>query len=221
MLANNETGERFEMPRREHANDLIFTDATAAMGHMDIDVKRLNVDMLAAGGHKFGAPCGIGFLYARHGIEVHRSGTPPVALACSMASALEWQTEHMVLNTETVSQKRNDLEWLLTNRFGGERILINTPPKNRLPHILNVSFDGVDGKALALMLSHCGVMVSAGAACTSGDNAPSHVLMAMYHDEARARSAIRISLSHENTVSECEQAAKIIAECVEQLRAIS
>ena len=124
------------------------------------------------------------------------------------------------MNMETVSQKRNDLEWLLENRFGGERILINTPPKNRLPHILTVSFPGVDGKTLALLLSREGVMVSAGAACTSGDNAPSHVLMAMYGDEQRARGAIRISLSHENTAEECEQAAKKIAECVAHLREI-
>lgn len=224
MLANNETGEIFSAPHKGNPRtDLWFCDATAAMGHIPIDVKKLGADYLAAGGHKFGAPCGIGFLYAKRGVELaeRRTGTPPVALIAAMAAALEWHTEHMVLNMETVSQKRNELEWLLTNRFGGERVLINTPPKNRLPHILNVSFDGVDGKTLALLCSKRGVMISAGAACTSGDNAPSHVIMAMYHDEAIARSAVRISFSHENTAEEAKEAAKIIAECVQELRAMS
>jgi cysteine desulfurase len=86
------------------------------------------------------------------------------------------------------------------------------------PYILNVSFIGVENGALALMLSNRGVMVSTGAACTTGDNAPSHVLMAMYGDEARARSAIRISFSHDTTEDEVRIAASEIVECVEMLR---
>lgn len=219
MLANNETGELF-VPKRENKTDLLFTDATAAMGHIPIDVKALGVDHLAAGGHKFGAPCGIGFLYARHGAPLaeQRFGTPPVALACAMASALEWHTEHMEENARKVHSCADAFYDVITRRTECYHLNLAS---NRLPHILNVSFDGVDGKALALLCSKRGVMISAGAACTSGNNEPSHVIMSMYHDEARARSAVRISFSHENTAEEAEQAAKIIAECVEQLRAIS
>ena len=78
----------------------------------------------------------------------------------------------------------------------------------------------MDGKTLALLCSKRGVMISAGAACTSGNNEPSHVIMAMYGSEIRARSAVRISFSHTNTVEEVKKAASIIAECVAELRAI-
>ena len=88
------------------------------------------------------------------------------------------------------------------------------------PYILNVSFPGVEGSALTLILSNDGVMVSTGAACTTGDNAPSHVLMAMYGDEARARSAIRISFSHENTEEEVKTAADKIVNVVKTLRGL-
>ena len=225
MLVNNETGEIFQMPTREHKNDLIFTDATAAVGHMPIDVKKLGVDLMAAGGHKFGAPCGIGFLYARRGLEIpHRSvGTPPVALIAAMAAALAWQTGCMVQHTERVNDLRGAM---LESLLNVPNTLVNSPiqsslgEKIRLPHILNISFSGVDGKTLALLCSKRGVMISAGAACTSGNNEPSHVIMAMYGSESRARSAVRISFSHTNTVEEVKKAASIIAECVAELRAI-
>lgn len=220
MFVNNETGELFNIPLRGSKDDLVFTDATAAIGHIPLDVKALRVDLLAAGAHKFGGPCGIGFLYAKRGVELaeRRTGTPPVALTAAMAAALEWHTGHMAENTKHIWDCSDALYDGIERRVSDFRLNITT---NRLPHILNVSFDGVDGKTLALLCSKRGVMISAGAACTSGDNAPSHVIMAMYHDEARARSAVRISFSHENTAEEAEQAAKIIAECVEQLRAIS
>lgn len=219
MLVNNETGEIFQMPTREHKNDLIFTDATAAVGHMPIDVKKLGVDLMAAGGHKFGAPCGIGFLYARRGLEIpHRSGgTPPVALIAAMASALEWNIEHMAENTKHIWECSDALYDGIERRVSDFRLNITT---NRLPHILNISFSGVDGKTLALLCSKRGVMISAGAACTSGNNEPSHVIMAMYGSESRARSAVRISFSHTNTVEEVKKASSIIAECVAELRAI-
>lgn len=226
MLANNETGEIFSAPHKGNPRtDLWFCDATAAMGHIPIDVKKLGADYLAAGGHKFGAPCGIGFLYAKRGVELaeRRTGTPPVALIAAMASALEWHTEHMDENIEHIRKMQKLIGYTLTKNIDGMKFntLFNSHRSSYLPHILNVSFYGVDGKTLALLCSKRGVMISAGAACTSGNNEPSHVLMAMYHDEAGARSAVRISFSHENTDEEAEQAAKIIAECVQELREMS
>lgn len=222
MLANNETGEIFT-PERGNKTDLLFTDATAAMGHIPIDVKKLDVDYLAAGAHKFGGPCGVGFLYAKRGAPLAEQnyGTPPVALIASMAAALEWQCENMDENRKILLRNFNIMEEKLRNIYYTR---YNTPVFNPerpvLPHILNVSFDGVDGKALALLCSKRGVMISAGAACTSGNNDPSHVIMAMFHNEAVARSAVRISFGPENAADEVEQAAKIIAECVKELREI-
>lgn len=231
MLANNEVGEIYTLPSHEREDDLIFADVTAAVGHIPVNFHDLKADYMAFSAHKFGGIPGIGCLIVRENAPLFpmlvgggqergkRAGTESVALACAMAAALEWQTERMAKNAQTAEVMR---EILLTRIF--EKIpdaLLNLSGKNHfLSHILNVSFSGVDGKTLALLLSKEGVMVSAGAACTSGNNEPSHVLMAMYHDEARARSAIRISLSHQNTLEECEQAAKKIAECVAYLRSI-
>ena len=222
MLANNETGERYPAVKPENKTDLVFRDATAAMGHIPIDVRELGADMIAAGGHKFGAPCGVGFLYAKRGTPLagRRDGTPPVAMISAMAAALKWHCEHMDENTRQIEKARY--------RFLGSVVKIPDIWVNgrefadefQMPHILNVSFDGVDGKALALLCSRRGVMVSAGAACTSGKNEPSHVILAMYGDENRARSAIRVSFGHENAPHEAEQAAQIIAECVAHLRSI-
>ena len=147
-----------------------------------------------------------------------RSGTENVPAICAMAAALEWQVEHMEQNTQHIAAMRAMLFKMLSE-IPDHRW--NTPQNApTLPHILNVSFNGVDAHALTLLLSKQGVMISAGAACSNGLDEPSHVIMAMYRDEARARSAVRISLSHENTPDEIVEAAKKIAAAVEQLRAI-
>ena len=221
MHSNNETGEIYPAPQLPKG-DFWLCDATSSIGHVPFAVEQLGCHYLVADALKFGGIPRCAFLWVADGAPYYsmiEGGTPSVGLIAAMAAALEWQTEHMADNT-------NDLKLMhfaLAQKMSEiPNVKINTPlGQPFLPHILNVSFSGVDGKALALMCSKRGVMVSAGAACTSGDNAPSHVLMAMYGDENRARSAIRISLSHENTVEECERAAKIIAECVEQLKALS
>lgn len=219
MLANNETGELYPAVKRENKTDLVFRDATAAMGHIPIDVREIGADMIAAGGHKFGAPCGVGFLYAKRGTPLagRHDGTPPVALISAMAAALKWHCEHTDEITRNIDRCFDEFYDALRSDIGG---WVLNGASFRMPHILNVSFDGVDGKALALLCSRRGVMVSAGAACTSGKNEPSHVILAMYGDENRARSAIRVSFGPENTPHEAEQAAQIIAECVAHLRSI-
>lgn len=230
MKFQNEVGSI--LPDPDLPKDALWAcDITAGVGHVPFAFKDYPRMTYAFGdAMKFGGIPGCGFLLAKHGAPIsqmifgapNRGGTPPVALIAAMAAALEWHTEHM---DENRSHLLTLLNRMIDDMLSISNSTINTPIQAYeaplLPHILNVSFDGVDGKALALMCSKRGVMISAGAACTSGDNAPSHVLMAMFHDEARARSAVRISFSHENTVEEAEQAAKIIAECVEQLRAIS
>ena len=228
QLANNEVGEIYPMPEKK-AMEAIFCDATTAMGHTQIDVVSINVDYLAAGAHKFGGVLGAGLLFAK-GMECAplikgggqergmRSGTENVPAICAMAAALEWQTEHMEQNTEKLS-KLSEIMQTELSKIDGQ--LWNTPlDRPHLPHILNVSFDGVDAHALALALSKDGVMVSPGAACSNGLNEPSHVIMSMFHDEQRARSAIRISMSHQNTEEEIRIAAEKIKNAVAYLRSI-
>lgn len=232
MLAQNETGEIFSLPDLdEDERALIFTDATAAVGHIPVDMRVLKADYMVFTGHKLGGVPGAAVLFARNGTPLSplwggggqergmRSGTENVPAICAMAAALEWQTEHMEENTQKLAAMRQLLFQSLS-RIGGHRW--NTPFDTPcLPHILNVSYDGVDAHALSLILSQQGVMISAGAACSNGLNEPSHVIMAMYHDEGRARSAVRLSLSHENTPDECVEAAEKIKNAVSFLRGVS
>lgn len=229
MLAQNEVGTIFNVQNLHDKYDAVFSDATAAVGHIPVNV--FGVDFMAFAAHKFGGVPGAGVLYAKNPRKITpmitgggqergvRSGTENVPAICAMAAALEWQTEHMEENTQHLAALRQMLFQSLS-RIPDHKW--NTPFKKPcLPHILNISFDGVDAHALALLLSKEGVMVSPGAACSNGLHEPSHVILAMFGDEDRARSAIRISLSHENTADEIVQASQKIAEAVSYLRSLS
>lgn len=219
MLVNNETGG---ILTGRPATNYWLCDATAAVGHMKVDFES---DVLVADGLKFGGVPGAAFLLAKDNVPLTpmirgggqergmRAGTENVPAICAMAAALKWQCENMERNLLHVTRLRAEM----LNRLKGVDYLVNAMGETS-PYILNVSFMGIENGALALMLSNRGVMVSTGAACTTGDNAPSHVLMAMYGDEARARSAIRISFSHDTTEDEVRIAASEIVECVEMLR---
>lgn len=229
MLGQNEVGTIYYVKKLHEKYNLVFTDATAAVGHIPVDVG--GVDLMAFSGHKFGGVLGAGVLYAKDPSTLSplirgggqergmRNGTENLPAICAMAAALEWQTEHMEENTRHVSALRQMLFQILS-RIPDHKW--NTPfEKPCVPHILNVSFDGVDAHALAMLLSREGVMVSPGAACSNGLNEPSHVIMAMFHDEARARSAVRISLSHQNSADEIAEAGQMITEAVSYLRNLS
>lgn len=222
MLVNNETGDIYSKP---NGVDYWLCDATAAVGHMKVDFES---DVLVADGLKFGGVPGAAFLLAKDNVPLTpmfrgggqergmRAGTENVPAICAMAAALKWQCENMERNLLHVTRLRAEM----LNRLKGVDYLVNAMGETS-PYILNISFLGIENGALALMLSNRGVMVSTGAACTTGDNAPSHVLMAMYGDEARARSAIRISFSHDTTEDEVRIAASEIVECVELLNEMS
>lgn len=229
MLCNNEMGEIFDAPTNR-GNALWVCDATAAVGHIHVSFRDLVADAMIADGIKFGGVPGAAFLVAKKDFPLiplirgggqergMRGGTENLPAICAMAAALEWQTEHMEENAVKIGAMRQIFVQSLSKIPDHKW---NTPMyKPCVPHILNISFDGVDGKALGLYLSNQGVMVSTGAACSNGLNEPSHVLMAMYNDEVRARSAIRISLSHENTTDECVEACEKIKESVAFLRSI-
>lgn len=218
MLVNNETGDIYRKP---NGVNYWVCDATAAVGHMKVE---FNSDVLVADGLKFGGVPGAAFVLAREGVLTPlfrgggqergmRAGTENVPAIVAMAAALKWQTENMERNLLHVTRLRAEM----LNRLKGVDYMVNAIGETS-PYILNVSFMGIENGALALMLSNRGVMVSTGAACTTGDNAPSNVLMAMYGDEERARSAIRISFSHDTTEDEVRIAASEIVERVEMLR---
>ena len=232
MYGNNETGEISYLSSHQNQKSLSVCDATASVGHVPFSFREIVGNGYAiCDGIKFGSVPGAAIVVAKKGAPLtplirgggqergKRAGTENVPAICAMATALEWQTEHMAENTQKIAAMRQILFQSLSRV---ENHKWNTPfEKPCLPHILNVSFDGVDGKALALILSNEGVMVSTGAACSNGLNEPSHVLMAMFHDEQRARSAIRISLSHENTPDECVVAAEKIKAAVAYLRSLA
>ena len=231
MHSNNEVGNILPYPSDKlRKRDLFLCDATSSIGHVPVQFK--GMDALVADAIKFGGVPGAAFLVVSKRFPFNqplirgggqergmRSGTENVPAICAMAAALEWQTEHMEENTKHLAALRQMLFQSLS-RIPDHKW--NTPFKKPcLPHILNISFDGVDAHALALLLSKEGVMVSPGAACSNGLHEPSHVIMAMFHDEARARSAIRISFSHQNTADEIVQASQKIAEAVSYLRSLS
>lgn len=226
-LVNNETGE-IENRRKNYGNLCLFgIDATAAVGHIPIDFLALGADYMAFGGHKFGAPKGIGALIVRDGCPItpllhggaqergERGGTVSVPLVCAMAAALEWHTAHMEENITHLITVRGRLLHRLAE--GDVEYRVNDG-KNTAAHILSLTFPGVYGAALAAALSEWGVMVSTGSACSSGENRASENLIASGLTEEEALSTVRFSFDWQNTPSEADEAAKIIAQLIPTLR---
>lgn len=221
MLANNETGERYDTIVRDLAKDnVVFCDATAAVGQIHVDVQWLGVHALAAGAHKFGGFPGIGFLYLRDGItdESTYPGTPPVALAVAMASALEYRSLHMIESNCYLMEQTDRLAKSILDIEGAH---INTPMDKRLPNILSVRFDGVNARELLTMLDVNGVYASAGSACTADSDEPSRVLLASGLTEEQALSTIRLSFCPETTEEEFSFVADALSRSVAQLRKLS
>ena len=232
-LVNNETGEI-----RDRATWVDFRttlvgyglsgiDATAAVGHLPIDFHALGADYMAFGGHKFGAPKGIGALIVRQGCPITtllhggaqergmRGGTVSVPLACAMAAALEWHTAHMEENISDLIAVRDRFLHRLTERGVAYRV---NGGKNVAAHILSLTFPGVYGASLAAALSDHGVMVSTGSACSSGENRASENLIASGLTEEEALSTVRFSFDWQNTPAEADEAAKIIARLIPHLK---
>lgn len=227
ILASNETGQIFleEIKSLVAEGKTVFTDATAAMGHIPIDVKTLGVAALAAGGHKFGAPPGIGFLYVRNGVAEYKiterdfsyPGTPPVALALALASALEYRTLRMADAFAYMYRQQALLSSALLDIPGAH---INTPISAHLPNILSVRFDGVNARELLTLMDVNGVCASAGSACHAEDDQPSAALLAAGLTEEQARSTIRLSWCEETPPDDFSFAAEVVADCVERLRTL-
>lgn len=221
MLANNETGERYDLIVKDLAkNHIVFTDATAAVGQIPVDVQDLGVAALAAGAHKFGGYPGIGFIYVRGGVKDDDTfpGTPPVGLAMAMSYALKYRTYHMTDSMQYLMEQTAALAMSIQNIPGAH---INTPFKGRLPNILSVRFDGVNARELLSMLDVNSVYASAGAACSADADEPSRTLLASGLTEEEALSTIRLSFCPEITPEEFSFVADALRRCVERLRSMT
>lgn len=231
-LVNNETGQEVDdilslLPHFYGA--LIGLDATAAVGHTPVNFKALGADYMAFGGHKFGAPKGIGALIVRNGAPLrpmlyggaqergYRGGTTPVPLAAAMAAALEWHTVHMKENRLAALEVNNTL----TRCLGTLGVEYETNLPNGAicsPYILSLRFPGVYGATLAAALNDKGVFVSTGSACSSGSNRPSDVLRAAGLTSEEALSTIRFSFDENNTTDEARAVAMAIADLIPSLK---
>ena len=234
MLVNNETGEIFSKPVAQKPTEfepIWICDATAAVGHVPISFSEMGCDYLFGDGLKFGGVPGAAFLVAKEDSPLVpliqgggqergvRAGTENVPAICAMSAALRYQTDRLEQSQGYFSMLRDTMLSELDD--SGVSYIVNSPLPQSAPHILNVSFPGVENTALSMLLSNAGVYVSPGAACSNGLNEPSHVLMSMFGDEARARSAIRFSFSHETNVKQICDAVEKVAESVRTLRGLS
>ena len=234
MYANNEIGSILPVGEigavcRE-AGVPFHTDAVQAAGHIPIDVKAQNIDMLSLSAHKFHGPKGIGVLYARQGVSLtslieggaqergKRAGTENLPAIMGMAAALEDACAHMDENAKTVSALRDRLI------RGLSRIphsALNGDPVNRLPGNVSFCFEGVEGESLLLLLDAKGICASSGSACTSGSLDPSHVLLAIGRTRELARGSLRLSLCAQNTDEDVDRILEAVPETVQYLRGSS
>ena len=231
MTVNNEIGTIQPITRlaeMAHKNGALFhTDAVQAIGHLPMDVKSIGCDMLSASGHKFGAPKGIGFLYAKNGVEISpliyggkqeqnlRGGTENVLGIISMAAALEDAVEHMNERYKHIRMLRNKM---LDELLFVDGIHLNGAYDNRVVSNLNLRIDGVPGQRLVTLCDLYGVCISSGSACNEGQAQPSHVLKAIGLSDEEALNSIRITIGHQNTIEEIEYAADIIKQLIKRIR---
>ena len=234
MYANNEIGS--VMPIAEigavcrAAGVLFHTDAVQAAGHLPINVKEQNIDMLSLSGHKFHGPKGIGALYARQGILLtpvieggaqergKRAGTENIPAIVGMAAAFDEACEHMAENTAYISALRDKL---IAGLSPIPHSALIGDPVNRLPGNVHFCFEGIEGESLLLLLDARGICASSGSACTSGSLDPSHVLLAIGRPHEIAHGSLRLTLCETNTAEEVEYMLHAIPEVVCYLRGMS
>ena len=234
MFANNEIGTI--QPIREigaicRKHGVLFhTDAVQATGHLPIDVKADNIDMLSASAHKFHGPKGTGFLYARKGIRLSniieggaqergkRAGTENVAGIVGMAAALKESAANMTENAAHMQALRDRLIEGLSEI---EHSALNGDAVKRLPGNVNFCFEGIEGESLLLLLDDRGISASSGSACTSGSLDPSHVLLAIGRVHDVAHGSLRLSIGEDATAEEIEYIIQNVKEVVEYLRGFS
>ena len=234
MYANNEIGSILPIAEIgaicKAAGVPFHTDAVQAVGHLHINVKEQNIDMLSLSGHKFHGPKGVGALYCRRGLALtnvieggaqergKRAGTENIPAIMGMAAALEDACAHMDENAKKVGALR---DMLIEGLSEIPHSALNGDSVNRLPNNVSFCFEGIEGESLLLLLDMKGVCASSGSACTSGSLDPSHVLLAIGRVHDVAHGSLRLSLSHENTEEDVIHILTAVAEVVRYLRGIS
>lgn len=234
MYANNEIGT--VQPIAEigavcrEKGVLFHTDAVQAVGHLKINVKEQNIDMLSLSAHKFHGPKGVGVLYAKKGIPLtnlieggaqergKRAGTENIPCIMGMTAALEEACARLEENTLRITALRDKLIKGLSEI---PHSVLNGDANHRLPGNVNFCFEGIEGESLLLLLDDKGVCASSGSACTSGSLDPSHVLLAIGRVHDIAHGSLRLSLSEENTEEEIKYTIDAVKETVKYLRSIS
>ena len=235
MWANNETGTVFPVAEvaeicREHGA-VFHTDAVQVAGKIPVDVAKVPVDMLSMSGHKFHAPKGIGIFYVRRGTKLkpfllgghqeggRRAGTENVPYIVGLAKACELARLNMAKEAVQLTALRDRLEAGILAQCPNVRV--NGDKAHRLPNTLNVSFEYIEGEAIAYHLSDLGICVSTGSACASGSLDPSHVIRAMGVPFIAVHGSVRFSLSRYNTAEEIDYALAKIPPVIRNLRALS
>ena len=234
MYANNEIGSVLPIPEIgaicKEAGIPFHTDAVQAAGHLHIDVKAQNIDMLSLSAHKFHGPKGVGVLYVRRGLPMvnvieggaqergKRAGTENLPGIVGLAAALEDACAHMDEHNAKVVALRDKL---IAGLSQIPHCALNGDPVNRLPGNVSFCFEGIEGESLLLMLDFHGISASSGSACTSGSLDPSHVLLAIGRVHDVAHGSLRLSLSHYNTEEEIDHILKAVPEVVQLLRNMS
>ena len=234
MFANNEIGTVqpiAEIGALCRSRGVPFhTDAVQAAGHMPIDVKVMNIDMLSMSGHKFHAPKGVGVLYARRGMVLtnlieggaqergKRAGTENVAGIVALAAALKESCEHMEENTARILPMRDKLFAELAKIPHSK---INGSLAHHVPATVNMCFEGIEGESLLLLLDDNGICASSGSACTSGSLDPSHVLLSIGLPHEVAHGSLRLSIGEYNTMEEIDHIIETVPKVVAYLRGMS
>lgn len=235
MHANNEVGtiEPIEEIGRitKEAGVYFHTDAVQTVGHIPVNVERLNVDLLSLSAHKFYGPKGVGALYVRKGVKLvsllhggeqerrRRAGTENVPGIVGLSKAAELSEAEMEEEAERLTHLRDKLIKGLLERI--EHARLNGHPTQRLPNNVNMSFDYVEGESMLLNLDLEGICASTGSACSSTSLKPSHVLLALGLPPEQAHGSLRFSLGKENTEADVEQVIEVLANIVAKLRAMS
>ena len=234
MFANNEIGtiqpikEIGELCRSKGIP--FHTDAVQAMGHIPVNVKEMNIDLLSMSGHKFHAPKGVGVLYAKRGLPLFniieggaqergkRAGTENIPGIVALAAALKESVEHMEENTSKIIPMRDKLFAELSKIPHSK---INGSLEHHVPGTVNMCFEGIEGESLLLLLDSKGICASSGSACTSGSLDPSHVLLSIGLPPEVAHGSLRLSIGEYNTMEEIDHIIESVPPVVEYLRSIS
>lgn len=234
MHANNEIGtiEPIEEIAKicKEKKVLFHTDAVQTFGKVAIDVKKMNIDMLSASSHKIYGPKGVGILYKRKGLKIDslihgggqerglRSGTENVAGIVGFGKAAEIAIKQMKTEGEREKKLRDKL---IHGLLDIPKSRLNGHPTKRLPFNVNVSFEGLEGESMVLMLNEKGIAASTGSACSTGSLEPSHVLLAIGMTHEQAHGSLRLTLGRETTAKDVDYVLKTVPEIVKHLREMS